>query len=368
LGLQFKGFNRVSKPILVYTEKGHGKEKDWVNHLVYPIRAYWGDGTSEWPKWEKDFQFYKTYFELTDDPNEGDVGFLPMTLNYYINNNQMQLVDSFVNKMDKLCKKVVIWVDGDNDVNYSKSNCILIKYSGYKSNNKINEFIMPGDLKIDLLDKYFSGKVVIREKLLIPSVGFIGIAEYPKIKLILLIFKNMLLQFIYFIKKSIFEPSLIIPYLIKRKKILKKIMNDARINSNVMIRNRFAFGIRDNNRKARMEFINNIVNNDYSICMRGAGNYSIRFYETLCLGRIPIFVNTDCVLPFEDKINWKDHCIWIEESNKKNIGNKILEFHQNISNTDFMELQQKNRIIWEKYFSIQGFNRQLYIYINNIVI
>lgn len=367
MDLQFKDFKQMLKPIIVYTEKWHADEVDWVNHLVHPIRAYWGDGTAEWSKWEKDFHFYKTYFELIDDINEADVGFLPLTLNYYINNNNMELVDSFVKKMDKCNKNVFIWVEGDNDVNYTKSNCFLIKNAGYKSNNRKNEFIMPGDLKFDLLDKYFSGNLNIKEKSITPTVGFIGIAKYPIIKLILLILKNMFLRLYYFLNKSIYEPGFILPYLLKRKTILKKIINDDRIKSNIIFRNKFASGIRDNNQKARLEFLNNIINNNYTVCMRGAGNYSIRFYETLCLGRIPIFVNTDCVLPFEDKINWKEHCIWIEEEELNNIGDKIIDFHKNISNSDFLKYQQKNRNLWEKYFSIQGFNHQLFMYINRVL-
>ena len=49
-------------PIRVFTEKNHASEKYWRNHLIHPIRAYWGDGTPEWDKWEKDFEFYKKYF------------------------------------------------------------------------------------------------------------------------------------------------------------------------------------------------------------------------------------------------------------------------------------------------------------------
>ena len=47
------------KPIRVFTEKDHGEPKDWRNHLIHPIRSYWGDGTAEWGKWKKDFDFVK---------------------------------------------------------------------------------------------------------------------------------------------------------------------------------------------------------------------------------------------------------------------------------------------------------------------
>ena len=51
------------KKIRVYTEN-HAPENFWLNHLVHPVRAFWGDGTDDWPKWEKDFLYYKNYFEI----------------------------------------------------------------------------------------------------------------------------------------------------------------------------------------------------------------------------------------------------------------------------------------------------------------
>lgn len=32
-----------------------------------------------------------------------------------------------------------------------------------------------------------------------------------------------------------------------------------------------------------------MTGSDYVLCTRGNGNYSIRFYEALCRGRIPVF-------------------------------------------------------------------------------
>ena len=58
-------------------------------------------------------------------------------------------------------------------------------------------------------------------------------------------------------------------------------------------------------KKLRKEYYQNIDNTDYTLCIRGTGNFSVQFYQTLALGRIPIFINTDCILPFEKEINWK---------------------------------------------------------------
>ena len=93
---------------------------------------------------------------------------------------------------------------------------------------------------------------------------------------------------------------------------------------------------------------------DYIICVRGGGNFSARFYETLAMGRIPIFINTDCILPFDNLIDWKRYCVWVEKKELRNIGEKITTFHQSLSNEEFQKLQAECRIIWEQYLSREG--------------
>ncbi len=94
-----------------------------------------------------------------------------------------------------------------------------------------------------------------------------------------------------------------------------------------------------------------MLESDYIVCVRGSGNYSIRLYETLCCGRIPVFVNTDCVLPYEFKLKWKDYCVWIEESEISSISEKIIEFHDQLSSKDFVDLQYECRRIWKQWLS-----------------
>lgn len=57
------------------------------------------------------------------------------------------------------------------------------------------------------------------------------------------------------------------------------------------------------------EFWNNMLAHPFALAPRGAGNFSMRFYQALSVGRIPVLVNTDMVLPLEDKINWQDAII-----------------------------------------------------------
>ena len=89
--------------------------------------------------------------------------------------------------------------------------------------------------------------------------------------------------------------------------------------------------------------------------MRGKGNYSYRFYETLAAGRIPVFVNTDSPLPLPDMVDWKAHCVWVEHDEVENIGEKILMFHESLSASEFEEIQVRNRRLWQSLLTPERF-------------
>ena len=53
------------------------------------------------------------------------------------------------------------------------------------------------------------------------------------------------------------------------------------------------------------DFQNNMRENQFIICYRGAGNFSMRFYQTLAAGRVPVVADTNIRLPFDDLIDWE---------------------------------------------------------------
>lgn len=67
------------------------------------------------------------------------------------------------------------------------------------------------------------------------------------------------------------------------------------------------------------------MGSDYVLCARG-GDFSYRLYETLSYGRIPVFVDTDCVLPYDSEIKWKDYCVWVDEKEVNRIGERSRSF------------------------------------------
>ena len=150
-----------------------------------------------------------------------------------------------------------------------------------------------------------------------------------------------------------------------RKKILNSLNKNKKIKTNFNMRSKFAAGSLGLNKQLRSEFIKNILSSDYALCFRGSGNYSLRFYETLCLGRIPLFINTNCKLPFEDKIDWRAICLWVEFKDINYLSDIILEHHNALSEKRFQDQQIYCREIWNKYLSKEGFCEHLTRFINN---
>ena len=73
------------------------------------------------------------------------------------------------------------------------------------------------------------------------------------------------------------------------------------------------------------------------------------------MGKIPIFVNTDCLLPLEHEIDWKKHTVWVEWNERNQIAERVFEFHAKLTNEQFKSLQKSNRQLWKEKLSVAHF-------------
>jgi hypothetical protein len=110
----------------------------------------------------------------------------------------------------------------------------------------------------------------------------------------------------------------------------------------------------------RRDFIDNLIDSDYALCVRGIGNFSFRLYEALCCGRIPVIVDTDGVLPFDWEVRWRDYGVWVQPDELEHIGDRVASFNAALSDRAFVELQHECRRLWEDRLSPEGFFRNFY--------
>jgi hypothetical protein len=150
---------------------------------------------------------------------------------------------------------------------------------------------------------------------------------------------------------------------------LQKLVSSRLVSPNFILREHSAFhaskGLMAENveqeyvENFRRQYFDNIVGSDYTLCARGNGNFSFRLYETLALGRIPIFIDTDCALPLENQIDWQRYCVWVDEKQIGRIDKIVKEFHDRLNKQQFEQLQKDCRQLWEEYLRPEGFFSRL---------
>jgi Exostosin family len=145
-----------------------------------------------------------------------------------------------------------------------------------------------------------------------------------------------------------------------RGKAVRTLKNDKRIHFNFIQRPGFCG---DCGETLRQEYAQNIFDSDYALVTRGEGNFSYRLYEVLSSGRIPVFINTDCALPYDHLIDWRNYCVWVEYDEIDFLVDKIIEFHQSISEQGFEEMQRAIRKLYESWINPVGFHENLWRYV-----
>ena len=221
-------------------------------------------------------------------------------------------------KIDKNKKGVIIWVT-DNSIPVGLDNNItLFRTSLDRNNTSSNEYAFPWCSPIR--KEHFSP--IFKEL----SIGFCGFDAHEERR-----------EAIDWFEKS-------------------------NLKTNFLRRSKFIRGFSKEQQKQYryIDYPKIMKENIFNLCPRGAGNWSLRFYETMHYGRIPILLNRNMVLPFEDIINWEDTVIMSDSL--KELEHKVVSWYN--KGKDFLIDRQENcKYIYDKYLSMKGFANHFLRYV-----
>jgi hypothetical protein len=227
-------------------------------------------------------------------------------------------IQKILNKYKNLNKKVIIFLISDSvEVFDIPRNVFLFRTSLYKKLKKTNEFLLP------YIWETFDEKFNSLEKTEKPIVGFCGNVKNNTGK---------------------------------RQSTINAISSSKNITSNFDTKLSF-WGGNPHNEKIIEDFKKNILESHFTICNRGVGNFSMRFYQVLSLGRIPVLIDSDMIFPFENEINW-DNLI-IKANNEIELVNKIEKFWTIKSNDEIIELELKCKKVFQEYLTPTGFGNKI---------
>ncbi len=290
-------------------------------------------------------------YVLVNTLEESELVIVPVDIAFFYKNKQTSWLFDFIDEAQKAKKKVWVYSAGDFGLTLKKE-VYTFRLGGFHSKLNDKTYILPSFIS----DPYSQMNATFKTlpKATLPKVGFVGHANgsFLKKNSELILFFNTLLKQVFKQLPIDFHPFF--PSVNKRYKMLSLLEKNKRIETDFVYRKAYRAGVKneEEKRKTTQEFFDNIYNSPYTFCVRGVGNFSVRLYETLAMGRIPILIDTDVRLPLENHIDWEKHSII---ANEDNFMDKLIDFHENVSPTAFEMMQIKNRNLW-----LDTLNRESY--------
>ena len=275
--------------------------------------------------------FLISHYSIVENLNDSDIVVIPLEYTHSLKSYK-SIINVVLDKA-KLANKP-IWVYSGGDFGYSLQDKSIFNFRLGGFHGKLHEstIIMPSFIN-DPYDSNLEKSFAPLHKNKIPQIGFVGHAQGGFIKYIK--------EFLSFVKVNL-------------KRIL---INEHKDYQSFYPSSIKRAGVKSalEKKTTTMEFYDNIYKNPYTFCMRGAGNFSVRFYETLAVGRIPILIKTDCRLPLSSQINWKNRCLIVEAKEVRNMEQLILNFHESLSEEEFIQLQINSRGLWKGSLKRESF-------------
>jgi hypothetical protein len=351
--------------IRLYTDRSHYR-REHRRHLVHLLRPVW-DGeeaadTSGAPS-----------FRIVPEPDRAHVAVLPMTWNYYVEQGLQHAAHALAAEARGAGKQLLVFAAGDREPLVPIDNAVVLHPGPNRTNGqtKARALALPSFIP-DVRALYFDGKPTYREKQELPVVGFCGHGASPTHKLVLSVVRGIADNALFRIGRLPVVPGPVMPPVLLRARILRALHASPLIDDRFIIRQDYRAGVRDTAAKAdphhptRLEFVRALDDCDYTLCIRGGGNFSLRLYETLALGRIPIFVDTDSVLPYDFLLDWRQYCCWIGEHEIDRAPEIVAGFHAAMSPRQFIEQQRACRWLWEEWMSTEGYQRHFVEYLKHV--
>ncbi|WP_405295882.1 exostosin family protein [Algibacter sp. Ld11] len=285
------------------------------------------------------------HYTIVNTVADADIVVFPVDYAVFLKQNTVFL--SLLKAAKQHQKAIWIYTAGDYGFTNYINNSYTFRLGGFNSKLNRNTFILPSFIN-DPYSSFLPQGFSVLEKERKPSIGFVGHAQSGVIKYL----KEYSNHLKYLVKRKtnllLADRQLFYPSSVKRANYLQRLTLHDDLDATFILRQKYRAGSHSKltQQESSQQFFDTIFNTAYTFCIRGVGNFSVRFYETLAVGRIPILLNTDCRLPLSTEIDWTKHCVIIDHNNKDTVADQILAFHNNLTDAEFENIQHSNRELW----------------------
>ena len=268
----------------------------------------------------------------------------------------MDLATRFVERASAAGLKTIVIVNSDSARPIPLRDTLFFRTSLDRSRRGPNEFALPAWHE-DLVATHLGGRIVLRERGAVPSIGFCGHAATagPSLR-----------RRIKMLVRRVGGPlGIRIEHndgIHLRRTAMQALEASPRFRTQFIVRSQYFGGTSHNAagfEQVRRDYIQNLLDNDFALSVRGYGNFSFRFFEAISIGRIPLLIDTDCVLPYDFLHDYRSLCLIVPEDRVRQVGTAVAEFYDRFSAEGYLDLQRRLRDFWVEWLSPEGFFRNL---------
>lgn len=226
----------------------------------------------------------------------------------------------------------------------------VLRLSVYRSTIGPHDIVVPTSV-----EDHGSKAVVLREKIQKPAVSFCGMAGFSS-------FSRWAKYYLKNVWWGVLFPARKIG-VYWRRAAMRACENSTLVDTHFIIRRTFS-GLRSTielePERARREFIESIQHADFVLTPKGDGNYSNRFLETLSFGRIPVVIDTEVVLPLEERIDYSKIMVRVPMGKVSQTPRYIREWYDALTPEEWKERQRLARMTFEDYLHQDAYLRHFF--------
>jgi len=117
----------------------------------------------------------------------------------------------------------------------------------------------------------------------------------------------------------------------------------------------------------RAQMVDMMTQSVATLCPRGFGVQSIRFFETLFAGRIPILISDNYRLPLDHHIDYASLVFKISESDVLKLDDRVADFFRLHTMEDLCQKANAARDVWENYFAPSKISKFIHLTLSEVI-
>ena len=308
---------------------------------------------------EKEFKCLEEdpIIDLTDQLDASDFILLPIDYSFIVKLPTKSFLNHYIKASEDTKKPIIISYFGDSTEDVKINRSIILRHSKYRNELKKNEIICPPLISNLTSEKKF--KFIKNPKHI--SIGFVGHALKENNPVLRFGKRDYVYNFLGLFndKYSVKQSGLFF-----RQKSIDSLLADDEIICDFKLRDFWGRGrpmwSKGISLEVRNDFLNNIDANLFNLAVKGAGNYSFRFFEILSAGRIPLLIDTLCALPASNIINYADFCVIVDFKDIKNTSSILKSWFYSKTPEQILNAQIQAKQVYKDFIDFRPFMSHIF--------